>query len=61
MDKDKALQIMLESFQEDTKVLAKNIPGITDEEIDQKIQESEQSLLFMLSNAYDKVEEAKGL
>lgn len=61
MDKDKAVEIMLKSFQEDTKVLAKNIPGITDEEIDQKIQESEQSLLFMLSNAYDKVEEAKGL
>jgi hypothetical protein len=34
---------------------------MTDEELEQKIQESEQSLLFMLSNAYDKVEEAKGL
>jgi|APGre2960657404_1045060.scaffolds.fasta_scaffold12776_6 hypothetical protein len=61
MDKDKALDIMLASFQEDTRVLGKNVPGMTDEELEQKIQESEQSLLFMLSNAYDKVEEAKGL
>ena len=61
MDKDKALEIMLKSFQEDTRILAKNIPGITEDEIEQKIQESEQSLLFMISNAYDKVEEAKGL
>lgn len=61
MDRDKAIQIMLESFQEDTRVLSKNVPGMTDEEIEQKIQESEQSLLYMLSNAYDKVEEARGL
>ena len=60
MDKDTAIEIMLNSFNEDTEKMCKQF-GMPDEEIAQKIIESQQSIYFLLSNAYDKLEEAKGL
>lgn len=58
MDKDKAVEIMLNSFNEDTRQMCKQY-GMSDEETEQKIQESQQSLYFLLSNAYDKISEVK--
>jgi hypothetical protein len=60
MDKDTAVAIMLNSFNDDTKAMCQNA-GMSEEEADQKINENQMSLYFLLSNAYDKLEEAKGL
>ena len=58
MNKDKVLQIMLDSFNEDTRMMCDQ-QGMSTEEAEHKIQESQQSLLYLLSNAYDKLDELK--
>jgi len=60
MDKDKAIEIMINSFNEDTEQMCKQF-GMSDQEITQKITESQPSIYYLLSNAYDKLEEARGL
>ena len=58
VDKDKVVQIMLDSFNEDTKMMCQQF-GMSEEETENKIQEGQMSLVFLLSNAYDKLEELK--
>ena len=58
--KDEVIEIMFESFNNDTRQMGKQF-GMSEEEIEQKLQESQQSLYFLLSNAYDKLIEAKVL
>ena len=58
MDKDKVVEIMLDSFNEDTRMMCQQY-GMSEEDIENKIQESQMSLVFLLSNAYDKLDELK--
>lgn len=59
MDKSKIVAEMLESFNNDNRLMAKQV-GMSDEEIESNIQQSQQTLEFLLSNAFEKVKE-KGL
>ena len=58
MDKDKVLQIMLDSFNEDTRMMCKQ-QGMSSQETEDKIQESQMGLLYLLSSAYDKLDDLK--
>jgi len=52
------IEVMIESFNNDTRIICESLnweKGV----IDQKIEENQQSLYFMISNAIDKLEEAK--
>ena len=57
MKKDKAIEIMLNSFNEDTRGMCAQI-GMSEEETEQKINEGQVSLVFLLSNAYDRLQES---
>ena len=58
MTKEEVIQIMLDSFNDDARVMGQ-YSGMSEEETENKIRESQMSLAFLLSNAYDKLEELK--
>jgi hypothetical protein len=58
MTKEEVIQIMLDSFNEDARMMGL-YSGMSEEETEDKIRESQMSLAFLLSNAYDKLEELK--
>lgn len=60
MDKDNFIDIVFNSFNEDNLKMCKQ-SGMTEDEAYAKMNESAPSLLFLLSNAYDKLIEAKVL
>ena len=57
MTKDEAILIMVNSMNEDNREMGK-LAGLTQEELEVQITQSQQSLSFMMSNAYDKLKEA---
>ena len=57
MTKDDFVEIMFNSFAEDTLAMCKQY-GMSDEDAHAKISESVQSLLFLISNSYDRLQEA---
>lgn len=59
MDKQKIVAVMLESINSDNRTMAAGL-GMSEQEIEDNIQKSQQGLEFMLGNALDKVIE-KGL
>jgi hypothetical protein len=57
MTKDEFVEIMFTSFNDDTLVMCKQ-SGMTEDEAYKKISESAQSLIFLFSNAYEKLKQA---
>jgi len=54
MTKEEFVEIMFTSFNDDTLVLCKQ-SGMTEDQAYAKMNESSPSLLFLLSNCYDKL------
>jgi hypothetical protein len=54
MDKQKIVAVMLESINNDNRMMAAGL-GMSEKEIEDNIQKSQQGLEFMLGNAFDKV------
>ena len=54
MDKQKIVAVMLESINNDNRMMAAGL-GMSEQEIEDNIQKSQQGLEFMLGNAFDKV------
>jgi hypothetical protein len=54
MTKDEAIDIMMESINADNLVLGLKA-GISADEMEKQIEQSQQSLGFMMSNIYDKL------
>ncbi len=57
MTKDEVVDLMLNSFNEDTRSMCLHL-GMSEKETEEKIYESQASLIFLLSNAYDKLQKA---
>lgn len=57
MTKDEFVEIMFTSFNDDTLAMCKQ-SGMTEDEAYLKMNESAQSLLFLLSNGYEKLKQA---
>ena len=57
MNKEEFVEIMFTSFNDDTLVLCKQ-SGMTEDEAYSKMSESSSSLLFLFSNAYEKLKES---
>lgn len=57
MDKEEFVEIMFTSFNDDTLAMCKQ-SGMTEDEAYLKMNESAQSLLFLLSNGYEKLKQA---
>lgn len=54
MTKEEAINIMLESINSDNREMGKQA-GISDEDMENQINQSQPSLSFMMSNIYDKL------
>jgi hypothetical protein len=59
MTRDQAVELMLESFNNDNRMMGAG-SGMDEAEVEKFIEQSQPSLTYMLSNAYDKLAE-KGL
>lgn len=57
MTKDEVVDLMLNSINDDTRMMCVQF-GMSPEETDNKIAESQNSLYFLLSNVYDKMKES---
>jgi len=57
MTKDEAIDIMMESINADNKAMGIQA-GMSEEDLDSQIAQSQPSLAFMMSNIYDKLKEA---
>jgi hypothetical protein len=57
MNKEEFVEIMFTSFNDDTLAMCKQ-SGMTEDEAYAKISESAQSLIFLLSNCYEKLKES---
>lgn len=57
MNKEEIVEIMFTSFNDDTMAMCKK-SGMTEDEAYAKMSESAPSLLFLLSNCYDKLKES---
>lgn len=57
MTKEEAIVIMLESINSDNRQMG-IAAGISEEELDKQISQSQHSLTFMMENIYDKLVEA---
>ena len=55
MTKDEALKMMLDSINEDNRQMCLH-NGMSDEEMEKQIEQSQPSLVFILGNIYDKLE-----
>ena len=58
MTKEQAISIMMESINADNKQLSLDM-GISEEDAIKNIENSQQSLFFIMSNIYDKLVDAK--
>jgi len=57
MTKEEAVDIMMESVNSDNREMG-IAAGISEEEIDRQIAQSQKSLAFIMSNIYDKLKDA---
>ncbi|NBO72806.1 hypothetical protein EBV26_20390 [bacterium] len=57
MSKDEVIKIMLDSVNADNRDLCQKA-GMSDADAESQIQQSQPSLVFILSNVYDKIKEA---
>jgi len=57
MTKDEAVAVMLESINADNLALGLQ-GGLNEEDLKRQIEQSQQSLNFMMSNIYDKLKES---
>ncbi len=57
MTKEEVMQIMLDSINSDNRELCARA-GMSEEETDAQIEQSQPSLLFILNNVYEKLKEA---
>lgn len=57
MNKEDFVEIMFTSFNDDTLAMCKQ-SGMTEEEAYKKMSESSSSLIFLFSNAYEKLKQA---
>jgi hypothetical protein len=55
MTKDEALKLMLDSINEDNRQMCLH-GGMSDEDTEKQIEQSQPSLVFILGNIYDKLE-----
>ena len=60
MTKDEALKIMLDSINEDNRQMCQHA-GMSDEDTEKQIEQSQPSLVFILGNIYDKLNQAGAL
>ena len=58
MDKDQVVNMMLESFISDNRMMGAG-NGMPEDEVEKFIEQSKPSIIYMLSNAYDKLVENK--
>lgn len=56
MTREQFMEIVLDSINNDNKMMAHGL-GMSEEEIEENLQKSQQGLQYMLSNAYDKLKE----
>lgn len=56
MTKDEAVAMMLESFNQDNRMMGAG-SGMDEAEVEKFIEQSQPSITYMLSNAYDKLVE----
>jgi hypothetical protein len=56
MNEQEVIALMLESLNEDNRAICKN-NGMAPEEIEKQIEQSQGSLVFMMSNLYNKLKE----
>lgn len=57
MTKEEAVNLMLESINSDNREMGKQA-GISDEDMETQISQSQPSLAFMMSNIYDKLKDS---
>ncbi len=55
MTKEEAVNVMLNSINEDNRAMGLQA-GISSEDMEKQIEQSQQSLAFMMSNIYDKLQ-----
>jgi hypothetical protein len=55
MTKDEVIKIMLDSINEDNRQMCQHA-GLSDEEADKQIEQSQPSLVFIFGNIYDKLQ-----
>jgi hypothetical protein len=55
MTKEEAVSVMLNSINEDNRAMGLQA-GISSEDMEKQIEQSQQSLAFMMSNIYDKLQ-----
>ncbi len=60
MTRDEVVKIMLDSINEDNRQMCQHA-GLSDEEADKQIEQSQPSLVFILGNIYDKLNQAGAL
>jgi hypothetical protein len=56
MNEQEVIALMLESLNEDNRAICQN-NGMSPEEIEKQIEQSQGSLVFMMSNLYSKLKE----
>ncbi len=57
MTKDEVMKIMLDSINEDNRQMCQHA-GLSDEDADKQIEQSQPSLVFIFGNIYDKLKAA---
>ncbi len=57
MNKEEIIDMMLESINEDNRAMCK-AANMSDEQIDSQIAQSQESLIFIVSNMYQKLKES---
>jgi hypothetical protein len=60
MTKEEAIKIMLDSINEDNRAMGLQA-GISSEDMETQISNSQPSLAFMMSNIYDKLQKANAI
>ena len=60
MTKEEAVSVMLNSINEDNRAMGLQA-GISSEDMEKQIEQSQQSLAFMMSNIYDKLQSGGAL
>ena len=60
MTKDEVLKIMLDSINEDNRQMCQHA-GLSDEDAEKQIEQSQPSLVFIFGNIYDKLNAAGAL
>ena len=55
MTKDEVIKVMLDSMNEDNRQMCQHA-GLNDQDTEKQIEQSQPSLVFMMSNIYDKLQ-----